>query len=126
MKIASYVKSKVKISEVFRLYSPIVGVGNQKFGHCTFHHDVTPSVSLRDNKGSYKCFSCGAHGDVIQLVMDMEGLDFMGALCFLIEEFHIEAPERMYRDQKRERIKILEKAGDIQGAMEVLLDKHVG
>jgi hypothetical protein len=32
----------------------------------------------------------------------------------------------MYRDQKRERIKILEKAGDIQGAMEVLLDKHVG
>jgi DNA primase len=121
MKISSYIKSKVKISEVFRIYSPIVGVGNQKFGHCTKHRDVTASVSIRDNKGSYKCFSCGAHGDAIQLVMDMEGLDYMGSLKFLIEEFNIPAPERMYRDNKRERIKQLENAGDLNGAMSELM-----
>ena len=108
------------------MYSTCVGVGAQKFGHCPRHKDSHPSVSIRDNKGSFRCMSCGYKGDVITVVMDQEGLDFMGALRCLIENFSIEPPERMYRDQKRERIKILEKAGDIRGAMEVLLDKHVG
>ena len=103
------------------MYSPIVGVGDQKFGHCTKHRDAHPSVSIRDNKGSFRCMSCGYRGDTITIVQDQEGLDFMGALRWLIEEFSIEAPERMYRDQKRERIKILEKAGDLNGAMSILM-----
>ena len=121
MKISSYVKSKIRLSEVFGMYSKILGIGDQKFAHCIKHRDSTASVSIRDNKGSYKCFSCNAHGDAITLVMDMEGLDFMDALRWLIEEFNIEPPERMYRDQKRERIKILEKAGDLSGAMSILM-----
>ena len=65
--------------------------------------------------------SCGYRGDAITLIQDQEGLDFMGALRFLIEEFSIEPPERMYRDNKRERIKQLEKAGDLNGAMSELM-----
>ena len=103
------------------MYSTCVGTGVQKFGHCPKHKDAHPSVSIRDNKGSFRCMSCGYRGDAITIVQDQEGLDFMGALRFLIEEYSIEPPERMYRDQKRERIKILEKAGDIQGAMSELM-----
>ena len=122
MKISSYVKSKVKISEVFRLYSPIVGVGNQKFGHCTKHRDAHPSVSIRDNKGSFRCMSCGYKGDVITIVQDMEGVDFMGALKILIENFSIEPPERMYRDEKREKIKKLESENKTDEAFKILME----
>jgi hypothetical protein len=51
----------------------------------------------------------------------MENLSFFEAMRWIIQEFNVEPPERMYRDQKRERIKILEKAGDIQGAMSELM-----
>ena len=122
MKISSYVKSKVKISEVFKMYSPIVGMGNQKFGHCPKHKDAHPSVSIRDAKGSFRCMSCGYRGDAITIVQDQEGLDFMGALHFLIEEYSIEPPERMYRDQKREQIKLLEKQGRIDEAFKILME----
>ena len=108
------------------MYSTVTGHDNQKFAHCCFHKDNTPSVSVRDNKGSWVCFSCGKKGDIFTLVEQIEGLSFFEAMKWVIQEYNIEPPERMYRDQKRERIKILEKAGDIQGAMEVLLDKHVG
>ena len=103
------------------MYSEISGMGNQKFGRCTEHRDAHPSVSIRDNKGSFRCMSCGYKGDVITIVQDQEGVDFMGALKFLIEEFNIESPERVYRDEKRERIKILEKKGDLAGAMSELM-----
>ena len=122
MKISSYVKSKIRLSEVFGMYSKIMGTGNQKFAHCTKHKDTHPSVSIRDNKGSYRCMSCGYRGDAITIVQDQEGLDFMGALKFLIEEFNIEPPERMYRDQKREQIKLLEKQGRVDEAFKVLME----
>src|ERR1035438_3567869 len=99
MKISDYVKSQIKLSEVWKMYSTCVGVGAQKFGHCPRHKDSHPSVSIRDNKGSFRCMSCGYKGDAITLIQDQEGLDFMGALRFLIEEYSIEPPERMYRDQ---------------------------
>ena len=50
---------------------------------CPFHEDRdTASLALYSN-GSWKCFGCGQHGDIIQFVMNMEGIDFMDA-CKLI------------------------------------------
>lgn len=40
--------------------------------HCPLHSDNTPSLHIYDD-GGFKCFSCGAHGDVI---------DFVGYYCF--------------------------------------------
>lgn len=34
---------------------------------CDFHDDNNPSMSLDGEHGTYKCFACGAHGDVINL-----------------------------------------------------------
>jgi DNA primase len=123
MKISTYVKSKVKISEVFSMYSNITGNGNQKFGHCPKHKDAHPSVSIRDAKGSFRCMSCGYKGDVITIVQDQEGADFMEALKILIENFSIEPPERMYRDEKREKIKKLESENKTDEAFKVLMEE---
>lgn len=41
---------------------------------CPFHKEKTASMKIYQD--SYYCFGCGAHGDVFDLVMAMEGLSF--------------------------------------------------
>lgn len=44
------------------------------------HRDNNPSMGLNPDLGIYKCLSCGAHGDVIELVRKVEGLNFPEAV----------------------------------------------
>ena len=52
------------------------------FAKCVFHEENTASLAIYSN-GTYKCFGCGEHGDLITLVQKMENLDFQSA-CRLI------------------------------------------
>ncbi|HTW98555.1 MAG TPA: CHC2 zinc finger domain-containing protein, partial [Acidimicrobiales bacterium] len=38
------------------------------------HDDSTPSMMINPERDRYHCFGCGSHGDVLQLVMDLEGI----------------------------------------------------
>lgn len=48
---------------------------------CPFHDDHNPSMSVKGNL--YHCFSCGASGDVIRFVMELENLNFKDAVRYL-------------------------------------------
>jgi len=52
---------------------------------CPFHDDHNPSLELNSERQSFKCWSCGAGGDVISFVMDFERVDFNEALRMLAE-----------------------------------------
>lgn len=56
--------------------------GNVAFAKCIFHDENTASLAIYAN-GTYKCFGCGEHGDLITLVQKIENLDFQSA-CILI------------------------------------------
>lgn len=58
-------------------------------GRCPLpgHEDRNPSFALRFSTNSFRCFSCGRRGSVIDLVMEMEGRDFAGACRWLRERF---------------------------------------
>ena len=43
------------------------------------HDEKTPSLQFYEDTQSYHCFGCGAHGDVISLVQQVEGWPFMQA-----------------------------------------------
>ena len=58
-------------------------VNGRIFWLCPFHDERTPSFSITPDGGAFKCFGCGASGDVIEFVMRAEGLDFKTALEFL-------------------------------------------
>lgn len=45
------------------------------FGHCPKHVDNTPSFSVNPQKNLYYCFSCGRGGNIINYLMQYEGLD---------------------------------------------------
>ena len=74
------------IVEVISSYLPLVKKGKNFFGVCPFHDDNNPSMSVSSEKQIYKCFSCGASGNVFNFVMDYEHLDFKEALEILAKK----------------------------------------
>ena len=44
---------------------------------CPFHDDATPSCHIYNDH--FHCFACGAHGDAISWLMEVEGLSFTAA-----------------------------------------------
>ena len=71
------------IVEVISSYLPLTKKGKNYFGVCPFHDDTNPSMSVSSDKQIYKCFSCGASGNVITFVMEYENVDFREALSIL-------------------------------------------
>ncbi len=47
---------------------------------CPFHEEKTPSFNVNPRMGIFKCFGCGAGGDVIRFLMQHEGMSFRDAL----------------------------------------------
>ena len=54
---------------------------------CPFHDDHTPSLTFKGHK--FKCWSCGASGDSINLVEKMLGKDFLDACRWLADEHNV-------------------------------------
>lgn len=53
------------------------------FCNCIFHDEKTPSLAFFNSTNRYKCFGCGASGDIIDLVRYLENIDFEEA-CTMI------------------------------------------
>jgi len=68
-------------------------VGRDLKGLCPFHAEKTPSFHVREDKGFYHCFGCGAHGDVIRFVMNTENLGFLDAVEKLAAEAGLSVPK---------------------------------
>ena len=57
-------------------------VGRRWSGLCPFHQERSPSFSVNGEEGFYHCFGCGASGDAISFVRQMDHLDFADAVRF--------------------------------------------
>ncbi|QDU34460.1 DNA primase [Poriferisphaera corsica] len=67
---------------------------------CPFHEDKNPSMFVSPQKQIYKCFSCGAGGDVFTFVMNYHKMSFPEALEHLAERAGIELTrEKMTKQQ---------------------------
>jgi len=58
-------------------------VGRRFSGLCPFHTEKSGSFSVNPEEHVYYCFGCGAKGDVITFVREIEHLDFVGAIELL-------------------------------------------
>ena len=56
---------------------------------CPFHDDHHASMSFKVSRNRYRCFTCGAHGGTIDLVMRYLGKDFLDACRWLGGEFGV-------------------------------------
>ena len=64
--------------------------GNDLVGLCPFHGEKTPSFHVHPDRGFFKCFGCGAGGDVIKFVQQLENLSFPEAARVLARRAGIE------------------------------------
>src|SRR4029079_1769516 len=55
-------------------------VGRRFTGLCPFHSEKSGSLSVNPEEHVYYCFGCGAKGDVITFVREIEHTDFVGAV----------------------------------------------
>jgi DNA primase len=60
-------------------------VGNKYKALCPFHQDHNPSLEVNPERQSYKCWSCGAGGDIFDFVQNYEHVDFAEALRMLAD-----------------------------------------
>ena len=78
------VRDATDLVELAGSYTELRRAGNDRMvGLCPLHDERTPSFTVSPSKQLFKCFGCGAGGDVLSLVQLKEGLDFPGALEFL-------------------------------------------
>ncbi|HRP70163.1 MAG TPA: CHC2 zinc finger domain-containing protein, partial [Turneriella sp.] len=86
---------------------PLKRKGNNLWGLCPFHGEKTPSFSVSPQKGIYKCFGCGAGGNVITFAKEYNKLSFPEALKLLAEFAGVELthqPRRLGVDDRNKEL----------------------
>lgn len=106
-KQVEFVKENVDIADVAERYTELRRAGSGRLvGRCVApdHPDKTPSMVVYPDTGRFRCFGCGAGGDVLDLVMLAEGHEEVWtALISLATRYGIQLPERPASWFKRQR-----------------------
>ncbi len=76
-------KSRVDIVSIAEKYLTLKRSGRNYFALCPFHKEKTPSFSINPDIQIFKCFGCGKSGDVITLLMELEGWSYIETLKYL-------------------------------------------
>lgn len=81
-------KNRINIHDVVGRVVTLRKAGGARFkGLCPFHSEKTPSFNVSTDKGYYKCFGCGKAGDIINFVMETEGLQFTESVEAIAQRF---------------------------------------
>ena len=73
-------RTRLPVSEVVGRRVKLKKAGREWKGLSPFNKEKTPSFTVNDQKGFYKDFSSGKHGDIFTFVMETEGLSFPEAV----------------------------------------------
>lgn len=99
--------SRIDIVEVINKVSPLKRTGKNFMCCCPFHKEKTPSFSVSQQKQFFKCFGCGASGNVIGFLMRYEGLSYPEAIRKLAESIGMTVPETPHDRETRTRVRSL-------------------
>jgi len=97
------------IVEVVSEHVSLTRRGKEFVGLCPFHPDRKPSLNVSPAKQIFKCFACGAGGDVIKFVQLRERLDFQAALAALAQRAGIDLNTTPAEARDERRIEQLRK-----------------
>src|SRR5580700_4597559 len=77
------IKSRLSIEDVIGEYVQLKRAGRNWRGLSPFSNEHTPSFMVSPEKQIWHDFSSGKGGNMFSFIMEMEGLDFKGALELL-------------------------------------------
>jgi DNA primase catalytic core len=84
------IHARTDIASFIGSYVSLRKRGNDLVGLCPFHAEKTPSFHVHPDKGFFKCFGCGAGGDVIAFLSKLENLAFPDAVRVLAQRAGVE------------------------------------
>lgn len=86
------------IESVISSYIELKRRGKNLVGLCPFHNEKTPSFTVYPETASYYCFGCGAGGEVINFIRNIENLDFTEAVKLLADRAGLQLPQENFDD----------------------------
>ncbi|MDR1027258.1 MAG: DNA primase [Rickettsiales bacterium] len=95
-------KSRVSIVDIIGRSVPLKPKGQNWWGCCPFHNEKTPSFSVSEERGIFKCFGCGEGGDVITFLMKKFGMGYIDAIKELAGIAGMKMPDFRPRDPEEE------------------------
>ena len=101
--IVNQVQQANDIVDVIGEHLSLKKKGKEMVGLCPFHDDHRPSMYVNPVKQIFKCFACGAGGDVFKFVQMRENLTFPQAIQRLAERVGIKIePIKTPKDKGRQ------------------------
>lgn len=88
----SELRDRVDIVDVVGGYVRLKKAGSNFKALCPFHKEKTPSFMVSRERGIYKCFGCGASGNVFTFVMETQKVGFVEALKTLASGVGMKVP----------------------------------
>jgi len=83
------VKERADIVDVVGEHVVLKKKGREFVGVCPFHDDKSPSMTVSPAKQFYYCFSCGAGGNAIKFLMELQRLSFADVVLELARKYQL-------------------------------------
>lgn len=83
------IKRRSDLVQIIGQHVRLKRAGQNWIGLCPFHNEKTPSFSVNREHGFFKCFGCGASGDVYTFIEKQSGQLFADIVKQLAESFKI-------------------------------------
>jgi DNA primase len=99
------IRDRVDVVAVIGRHMELKRSGRTWKGCCVFHGERTPSFHVYPEDKHFKCYGCGAYGDVFGFLQRLEGKEFPEVVRDLAREVGVEIPEAEEEsaEQKRRR-----------------------
>jgi DNA primase len=99
------IRDRVDVVAVIGRHMELKRAGRTWKGCCVFHGEKTPSFHVYPEDKHFKCYGCGAYGDVFGFLQKLEGKEFPEVVRDLAREVGVEIPEAEEEsaEQKRRR-----------------------
>lgn len=92
-------RARIDIEELVSKYTEIRHRGSHTpVALCPFHSEKTPSFVIYRDTQSYYCFGCGAGGDAVNFIRNIEHLDYSEAVRYLCEKAGMQMPDEQVDD----------------------------
>ena len=95
------IRARINIEDVIGEYVQLKRAGRNFKGLSPFTGEKTPSFYVSPDKNIWHDFSSNKGGDVFSFVMEVEGVDFRGAMDILAKKLALTCPRIALRVHKR-------------------------